>query len=187
MQKSRGLELQLQVPETTEEFDAALGKKDAVLAFAIDEATYRGILPKIWRTAVERIPDEFNFPRNSTTTTDDEGNETVVLEKEGDFLNRWKAQFDASERQPFVQKIADEVGFDVSKTGRTAKPSKEFMAQAEELATKVANGDSTWDRILSNIQARCPNASFPVDDEGNAEVIDVAAALQQMFKSDSLA
>jgi len=189
-QKSRGLELTLSVPTSIEEFDTVVGTPGAALSFANDEAIYRSVLPKIWNKAAELIPDKFSFPRKTWTEKgkDDDGNEVDVECEEDNtkFLQRWKASFEDGTRQPFIQAIADEVGFDVSKSERSTKPEKTFITRAESLAAKVAAGQSTWERVLENIQARCPSASFSIED-GEVDINEVAAALQAMFKSDDLA
>lgn len=181
VQKSRGFDISLQVPESAEEFDSYM-LDGSCLAYANSKAIY-GILPKIWNKAGELLE---NARQVTGEDTDDDGNVTKTYEDDKKYFNRLKAETDAGELASTLNLAAEEVGWDVKATSRTKKPEAMFVQQAEQLASRVASGAISLEDIQASIDNSGVSHTVATTEDGEVDVLDLAAALKSVAMANPL-
>tara|TARA_R110000803_G_scaffold136034_1_gene202969 strand:+ start:1795 stop:2382 length:588 start_codon:yes stop_codon:yes gene_type:complete len=186
-QSTRGLTVAITVPETVEEFDSCAGATGAALAFANAESIYRSILPKAWKAVFAAAEVQWGITREQVgTKTNKAGEELPVLESDKDFGAKLRASVEAPELQAYLQGCCDEIGFDVSKTGRSKKPAAVFYAQADQLLAKVAGGETDLDTIQTGITNLGLTVEIETSEDGSIDRDSLAEALQVVFKNMAL-
>ncbi len=191
-QSSRGFELLIQAPASVTDFDAHVGE-GACLGHAIAEGVYRSILPKVWKKFMETAPAVFGVAIEKIGTKENKRNPeagpTDVFEGIDTYLPKVKAQAEAdgrtAELKSFVQNIANEVGFDLERTGRSRKAAPVFYDKAKELIEKVARGETTWERVVANTAARGATTPIEFDEAGAVKLDSLAMAVQEALTADT--
>ena len=182
-QKCLTLNVALQVPSTIEELAALVNGQDKVLELATDELIYRNILPKIRKAFFEKVEAETGVaPRVIKTipAKTPDGKATEVYEKDTDYIKHVSATTDRSIESflPLLQAAADEVGFDISASGRATKGTKVDVEAAENIIAAVKAGTSNFDRVVGNLTDRNPGLAINRQDDGSVSVEDLALAIR---------
>lgn len=188
-QDTRGFKVKLIVPATIADFDIAAGKQGAAYEHAIDEASYRSIMPKAWALFMEKAPEHFGFARPVIGTKQSKRNPDAapveVLQDIKDYLPALKAYLAESNRSselgPFVQSCFDEIGFDLSTTPRKSKPQKEWLERAQGLLDKISRGDSTVEASSAKFAEKGVTGAYVLKDDGTYDVEILAAKVKEFF------
>lgn len=164
---SSGHKFNINVPESTSEFDQLAKKEGACLEAAIDHEVYHGTLGDIRDAFAEAVAEEYGITRREigTGTFEGEGDaktEVTTLEKIPVFLERVKAEKGLTRDAPF-QDVADslsaggakEVKFDPSVRERKAPKSPIIAKWAIEQATKflASASDKAKAKFITAAQA----------------------------------
>lgn len=157
-----GIPFFLKVPATYEEYAEVHGDANAALNNAVDHDVAHTILSKV-RAKLAEVLVSKGYPFDKTTNAK---GETVDVKPD----KKWFAAaiaalgLSAPECSQIVQSIADELGYDVSSSrGLNGGPSKKDLSDAESLIAAIDAGQSTYDRIKANLEARNPGLVIETD------------------------
>jgi hypothetical protein len=161
----------LSVPATAEEFNSFLAPGDTLLGYAIDEAYYRGVAPKVRSKFLELIKIELNKePAVTSEKTVGEGDKAKVVktyEKDTAFIKRIQAEgVSVAQLQPLAQQAFDAVGWDLSST-RSSGPNKKDQDAADFYIQAVANGETNWDRLTTNFETANLGLKIAREEDGS--------------------
>lgn len=161
----------LSVPSTAEEFNSFLAPGDTLLGYAIDEAYYRGVAPKVRSAFLELIKTELNKePAVVSEKTVGEGDKAKVVktyEKDTTFIKRIQAEgITVAQLQPLAQQAFDKVGWDLSST-RSSGPNKKDQDAAEFYLNAIAAGESSWDRLVGKFEEANTGLKIAREEDGS--------------------
>lgn len=183
-QTTRGFTPTVPHAESVEEFDKVAGQSGACLAFANDEATYRSTLPKAWKLVFQRGAEQFGVKRKVVGKKElADGTKKDILESDKLYVERLIAKAPREELAALLQSCIDEVGLDVSKTGRTKKPAKIFYDSAAGCLAKVEAGEGTWEKFEASCHAQGATTSVGFNEDGTVDIDSVAQILQEVFQA----
>ena len=154
-----GFKLNVQVPETVEEFDTLAKAVGAALEYANRNVLYRSVFAKFRASLSEAVENQTSIPRKTEQTgkkvKDDEGNDTdedqerycesekiyfdrvvAKLVKTGEFENKELA---AASFGALAQKTIDTIAFDPSEPERAASGPRKVAKSYVELAQKASD------------------------------------------------
>lgn len=166
-----GIPALLSVPTSVEEFQSFLPPGETVLGYAVDEAYYRGVAPKVRSVFLELIASQLKqVPMVTSEKTVGEGEKAKVVktyEKDTAFLKRIQASgVTPAQLQPLAQSAFDKVGWDLSST-RSTGPNKKDQDAANFYIQAVTNGETNWDRLVTNFEAANPGLKIAREDDGS--------------------
>jgi hypothetical protein len=171
-----GIPFVLSVPSTLDEYAAIHGSTSAVLDNAISNDVNHVILGKIRGAFANVLVDR---GAKLDTTTNAKG-ETVDVKPD----KKWFAAALASlgiagaEASKLLQSISDSIGYDISSSrGLNGGPAQKDLSDAEALCKAIEAGQSTYDRVKSNLEGRNPGLEIETDDDGVFSVEALAKGL----------
>lgn len=186
-QKTRGFEPLLSLPENADEFNSAVGDPNACFTFAIREAIYRGLLPKIWRKVFDGAKEAFGVERKVLKEEKDkEGKVTKVMEPDSAFAARLKKEVPHEKMASFLQECADEVGFDLSAVARSKKPEKMHYGKADDLIASVDAGKTDWKKVAAVAKQKGATTQLAFDEDGNVDRDVLAQVLKEVYENSPL-
>lgn len=153
---SCGATVNIQVPESAEEFDSLAGREGAAADAAVRHTIYHS-WNQAFRTALaEAVASKTGEkPRQVGTKTNDKGEEEPVLETDASFLNYVTGEglISGEDYAELAQSVADDLPFDPSPTPRTGRVSKEMKALAESVVAGVESGATTAEDVVAKLEA----------------------------------
>lgn len=166
------------VPESIEEFDQQHGRAGAVLDKAINYDVAHTILGKIRaKTGAELV--KLGAKREIERT--DEKGEPVFKPIDTKWIDRQflALNMDAAAQGELYQKIADEIGYDVSGTRAGSKEYNQVdLKDAKQLLEAVKLGKTTVERLKTNLEARNPGLELELESDGTITPEALAAGLK---------
>lgn len=184
-QRSLGMEILIPTPESVAEFDQCANKQGAHLEYAVAEGIYRSVLPKIRAALFERLETETGIKRKvvdtKTVGSGDDAKTVDILEKDSIYFKRicTELSVEPSHFQPIANEIASEVGFDLSTSrGTGGRVTAADKRNAEKVLAAIADGKSTFDRVIENLVGRNPGLEIVREDDGSITAENLAAALK---------
>jgi len=166
------------VPTSIEEFDQQHGRAGAVLEKAINYDVAHTILGKIRAKAgVELV--KLGAKRDIERT--DEKGEPVYKPIDTKWIDRQfvALDIDAAGQAELYQRIADELGYDVSGSRGGSKDFNQVdLKDAKALLEAVKLGKSTVERIKNNLEARNPGLELVLEEDGTITTEALAAGLK---------
>lgn len=169
----------IEVPSTIEEHQAKHGGRDGVtLAKAINYDVAHTILGKI-RSKVGDALVELGAKKDVASTAPDGTITYKALDTK--WIDR---QFVAlgltlPEQQVLFQKVADEIGYDVSGTRGENKPYNQVdLKDAKALLTSISLGKSSFERVKANLEKVNPGLEVIAGEDGSISEENLAAALK---------
>lgn len=166
------------VPESIEEFDQQHGRAGAVLDKAINYDVAHTILGKIRaKTGAELV--KLGAKRDIERT--DEKGEPVFKPIDTKWIDRQflALNMDAAAQGELYQKIADEIGYDVSGTRAGSKEYNQVdLKDAKQLLEAVKLGKTTVERLKTNLEARNPGLELELESDGTITPEALAAGLK---------
>jgi len=177
-----GLTAFLAVPATVEEFQSFLTGDSTVLDYAIDEAYYRGVAPKVRTAYLAGIKEALGHePKVLSEKTVGEGDAAKVVktyEKDTVFIKRIRAEGATdAELTSLLQAAFDKVGWDLSSTRNTG-PNKKDLEGADFYINAVAAGESTWERIVGKFNDANPGLNLEIGEDGKVSKDVMAEAVR---------
>jgi len=132
--KSLGLNVNLSVPETVEEFDTNAKRIGACLEEATNNCVYRGSLTEFRSNLCDKVESTQGVERKTKDTgkKDSEGKAILAFdESEADFIERVVATkgIKVEDLQPIADEVANAIVFDASARERKAPTPKKLAAK----------------------------------------------------------
>lgn len=172
------------VPETIEEFDKQHGRAGAVLDKAINYDVAHTILGKI-RTkagdALVALGKERGLGELRDPSGTNEKGEVTYKAYDTKWIDRQfvKLEMDAAAQGELYQKIADEIGYDVSGTRSSNKEFNQVdLKDAKQLLEAIKLGKSSFERLKTNLENRNPGLEIELEADGTFTVEALAAAIK---------
>jgi hypothetical protein len=176
--RSLGIDVELNTPETVEEFDSLAKRANACLDEATNNVVYRGMLAKFRETFCKRVEDETKIERKRKVAMKDgkpivkDGEEVTHWdETEADYFKRVCAEL---KREPSTfQSIADDVAkslvFDpTEREGKERGPVKLAKMYVEKATEVLTQGRA--EKVIAHIQKDLKDTeSVPTIVEGDTE------------------
>jgi hypothetical protein len=155
-----GFKLNVQVPDSVEEFDRMAGRSGAALDEANKNVMYRGWNADFRRTFVEVLGKQFPDIKRAVvgkgpkTKKNPEGSD--VYESEQKYLDRVLAGgHSLVELQPLAEQTAAQIPFDPSAAERSTKVGKEYLELADGV---IAKGNDAVEKATAKLLGL--NATF---------------------------
>lgn len=202
---SLGLDVQVQLPETVEEFDSLAGKVGACLQEACDNVVYRGVLAQFRSAFVNEVEKQPGAPTQlRQQKKDQKGNlqfETVkvdgvdtqvplmeVTETEGKYINRVKAEMNLTDEdyvarfQPIANSVASGIKFDPKASERKPKtPPKTYLEAADSIIAKGGTFERASEKLSTKLGYPVPatrdGIAFAIQEDQRRQRETMAAEL----------
>jgi hypothetical protein len=176
-QSMLGISAFLTVPESIEEFNTFLvGKPETALDYAISEAYYRGIAPKVRSKFLESVADKTGITPNVISTKKVGDKEVEVFERDTVYMKRVLGSgVPAGELIPLLQSAYDSVGWDLTST-RSSGPNAKDKEVAQFILNAIASGESTFERVAANYERLNPGLELAREDDGSISEDNLAEA-----------
>lgn len=171
-----GIPFFLSVPSTYEEYAEAHGNANACLENAVSNDVNHNILNKIRAALADKLVS-LGYPKDTTTNAK---GEIVDVKPDKKWFSKaiQQAGWDAATATAEAQAISDEIGYDVSsQRGQNAGPSQKDLKDATGVIDAINAGQSTFDRVRTNIEARNPGLELETLEDGTFTAESLAAGL----------
>jgi len=171
-----GFNLNVPVPATVEDFDAAGGEEGLALSMAISQFVYRTPASR-WRNIfLQKIEEETGIKR--ARKLDDSGKEIGYDESEKEYWERVESSpdFDASQFSDLAEQCISEVGAWWPTPGSSGRIGKEWITQADNLKVVIDEQHDKRDNLLAKFEAA--GVKVHVNPDGIIATRDLAMGLK---------
>ncbi len=168
----------LSVPSSIEEFDSAHNRAGAVLDQGVKYDVAHTILSKIRTKAAAEL---VKLGATRDIERHDDKGEPVYKPCDVKWFARQFAALEigTAEQAAFYQRIADEIGYDVSGTRSSNKEFNQVdLKDAKAWLEAQKLGKTTFETLKTKLEARNPGYVLELDEDGTASVETIAAGLK---------
>ena len=171
-----GIPFVMSVPSSYEEYAQIHGDVNAALENAISNDVNHNILNKI-RAALAEVLVKTGYP---LLTTENKKGDVVTVKPDKNWFAKAVAHagWSASEATAQLNAIAASIGYDISSSrGLRSGPAERDIADAKKLVTAIEAGQSTYDRVRTNLEGRNPGLTIELNEDGTFTAEALAAGL----------
>lgn len=181
-----GFKLNVQVPDSVEEFDRLAGRQGAALDEATKNVMYRGWNADFRRKLIDSLEKQFTDIKRAVVgkgpKRKKDGIEPDIFESEQKYLDRVIAGgHPLVELQPMAEQVAAGIAFDPSAAERSTKVGKEYLELADGV---IAKGNDAVETATTKLLALNPTFG-DVERYEDGDEIPSGAAVGQVTR-DSL-
>lgn len=164
IQDTLGIKVKLDVPSTNEEVDQLMNQKDGAAAAAVDKYIFHSWLGNFRKKLCVILAEKSGLAQAEGET-------------DKTFVDRIRASDTGIDIQAEAQALADNLPVNMggASSGRVAK---RYLDRASAIITAITAGESSFDRVVTNLEGRNIGLSIPREKDGSVTEESLAYALK---------